>query len=40
MKGIATSSGIGIGQVFLYKEPEIKVVKQNIEGIDLEINRF
>ncbi len=40
MKGIGTSSGIGIGKVFLFKEPEIKIIKQNIEDPNLEITRF
>lgn len=40
MRGIATSSGIGIGRVFLYKEPEIEIIKENIQDIDLEVNRF
>lgn len=40
MKGIGTSSGIGIGKIFLFKEPEIKIVEQNIEDINQEITRF
>lgn len=40
MKGIGTSSGIGIGKIFLFKEPEIKIIKQDIEDPDLEITRF
>jgi len=40
MKGIGTSWGIGIGKVFLFKEPEIKIIKQNITDINSEITRF
>ena len=40
MKGIGTSAGIGIGKVFLFKEPEIKIIKENIDDINLEIERF
>ncbi|MBC8588222.1 phosphoenolpyruvate--protein phosphotransferase [Paratissierella segnis] len=40
MKGIGTSSGIGIGKVFLFKEPELKIIKKDIENPGLEIQRF
>jgi len=40
MRGIGTSPGIALGKVFVYKEPEINVVKENIENIEKEINRL
>ena len=40
MRGIGTSPGIVLGKVFVYKEPEINVVKENIENIEKEINRL
>lgn len=40
MKGIGTSSGIGIGKVFLFKEPELKIIKENVEDTNSEIQRF
>lgn len=40
MKGIGTSAGIGIGKIFLFKEPEIKIIKENIDDINLEMERF
>ena len=40
MKGIGTSSGIGIGKIFLFKEAEIKIIKKNIEDANSEVKRF
>jgi phosphotransferase system enzyme I (PtsI) len=40
MKGSGTSPGIAIGKIFLYKEPEIKVVKTQTEDPQLEIDRL
>lgn len=40
MKGIGISPGIGIGKIFVYKPQEVKVLKRNIEDIELEINRL
>jgi phosphoenolpyruvate-protein phosphotransferase (PTS system enzyme I) len=40
MKGIATSSGIGIGKAFLYREPVIEVNKKDIKSVEEEISRF
>lgn len=40
MNGLGVSPGIGIGKIFIYKTLEIKVVKRNIENIELEINRL
>lgn len=40
MKGIGVSSGIGIGKIFLYKEPVIKINKVNIDDVSFEIERF
>ena len=40
MRGIGTSPGIALGKVFVYKEPEINVMKENIENIEKEINRL
>ena len=37
MQGIGTSPGIGMGQVFLYVEPEIKVEKKQNQAIEEEI---
>lgn len=40
MKGLPTSPGIGIGTVFLYKEPEINIVDTKIEDPGAEIKRL
>ncbi|MCF6465328.1 phosphoenolpyruvate--protein phosphotransferase, partial [Clostridium sp. Cult2] len=40
MKAIGTSSGISLGKVLVYKEPEITVEKKIIESIDCEIERL
>lgn len=40
MRGLGTSPGIGIGKVFIYKTPEIKVIKRNIEDEEAEIKRL
>ncbi|MDR7870836.1 MAG: phosphoenolpyruvate--protein phosphotransferase [Tissierellaceae bacterium] len=40
MKGIGTSSGVAMGKIFIYKEPEINIIKQSIKDIDFEINRL
>lgn len=40
MKGIGTSSGIGIGKVFLFKEVKIVIEKQEIDDYKFELNRF
>ncbi|WFA08405.1 phosphoenolpyruvate--protein phosphotransferase [Tissierella sp. Yu-01] len=40
MKGIGTSPGIGIGKVFIYKTPDIKVIQRKIEDKEAEIKRL
>ena len=40
MQGIGTSPGIGMGQVFLYVKPEIKVEKKQNQAIEEEIQRL
>ena len=40
MKGLATSPGIGIGKVFIYKEAELKIEKTKIKNIDAEMSRL
>ena len=40
MKGIGTSPGIALGKVFVYKEPEINIVKENVDNVEKEINRL
>lgn len=40
MKGLGTSVGIGIGRVLVYKEPKIKISKENIINSELEIERL
>lgn len=40
MKAIGTSSGIALGTVLVYKEPEIIVEKKVIDNIDYEIERL
>jgi phosphotransferase system enzyme I (PtsI) len=40
MKGIGTSSGIALGRVLVYKEPEIKINKQKIEKTHYEIEKL
>lgn len=40
MKGIGTSPGIALGDVIVYKEPEIVITKEQIENIDEEIIRL
>ncbi|CCQ93544.1 PEP-protein phosphotransferase of PTS system (enzyme I) [[Clostridium] ultunense Esp] len=40
MKAIGTSSGIALGKVLVYKEPEIIIEKKEVEDIDLELERL
>lgn len=40
MKGQATSPGIGIGKVFLYKERNFKIKKKHVEDYNLEVDKF
>lgn len=40
MKGLGTSPGIGIGKVFVFKEPELKIEKKEIKNTEEEINRL
>lgn len=40
MKGLGTSPGIGIGKVFVYKEPILIIEKNNISNPTSEINRL
>lgn len=40
LKGLATSPGIGIGKVFIYKEAELKIEKTKIKNIDAEMARL
>ena len=40
MKAIGVSEGIAIGQVFLFKEPELNIRKTYNNNIDNEIRRF
>ena len=40
MKGLGTSPGIGIGKVLVYKEPDLKIEKNNITDPTREINRL
>ena len=40
MKGLGTSPGIGIGKVFVFKEPELEIEKKEIENTIEEINRL
>lgn len=40
MKGLGTSPGIGIGKVFVYKEPILIIEKNNINNPTSEINRL
>ena len=40
MKGLGTSPGIGIGKIFLYKEPILTIEKNNIKNSIEEINRL
>ncbi len=41
MKGIKTSPpGIALGKVFVYKEPEINVVKENTNNVEEELYRL
>ncbi|MBN2287225.1 MAG: phosphoenolpyruvate--protein phosphotransferase [Tissierellales bacterium] len=40
MKGAGTSSGIGIGKAFIFKEPELKIEKKPIQNIEEELARF
>lgn len=40
MKAIGTSSGIALGKVLVYKEPEITIEKKEIEDIDHELERL
>lgn len=40
MNGIATSSGIAIGKVFIYKEAELNIVKENIAYVEEEIGKL
>ena len=40
MKGLGISPGIGIGRIFVYKEPELKIEKKIIEDSSMEITRL
>lgn len=40
MKGIGTSPGIALGNILVYKEPEITINKKQIQDIDEEIDRL
>lgn len=40
MKGLGTSPGIGIGKIFLYREPELKIEKYNIDSLEQELERL
>ena len=40
MKGIGTSPGIAIGKVFVYREAEINIGKENIENTETEVERL
>lgn len=40
MKGLGTSPGIGIGKVFLYREPELKVENKKIDSPEQELERL
>jgi len=40
MKGIGTSPGIAIGKVFVYREEEINIGKENIENTETEVERL
>ena len=40
IKGIGVSKGIAIGNILLYKEPELNIIKKQVEDRNEEINRF
>ena len=40
MKGIGTSPGIAIGKVFVYREAQINIGKENIENTETEVKRL
>ena len=40
MKGIGTSPGIAIGKVFVYREAQINIGKENIENTETEVERL
>lgn len=40
MKGLGTSPGIGIGKIFVYKEPDLKIEKNSIQDPNSEIVRL
>lgn len=40
MKGLGVSPGIGIGKVFLYRQAKIIILRENIESVEKELERF